>query len=165
LAGTGKLPSFPWTVSDLPGMGAPVVGAGAVVTGTAVLVLDAVAELDELADGVPAEHAATAKVAAPAARASVAGRYLFIAFLCSVQNSQLTTLFSRPTGRARFAAPPGPHLREKMSVVTCVVGSPGTFGPESGALDSALTPPLYPCPLNSMTATVPPSTSELLEIA
>ena len=92
------------------------------MTGAAVPVLDELAELD---DGVPDEHAAAATVAAAAASASVAERYLFMAFLRSVQNSQVTTLNARPTGRAGFAASPAvtsPHtarLRQAIRLLRC----------------------------------------------
>jgi hypothetical protein len=87
--GTGKLPIFPLIVSMLPAMGGPVVGTGDDMTG-GLLGLDvaepvaAGLEVDELADGVPAEHAATDRPAAQLARTSAIGRYVFIAFLYSV---------------------------------------------------------------------------------
>jgi hypothetical protein len=65
-----------------------------------------VAVADELADGVPAEHAATARVAAAAARASVAERYLVIAFLHSV-------------------ASPGAHLKRPPDQAGPVCRKPG----------------------------------------
>jgi hypothetical protein len=73
----------------LPAMGGPVVGAGDEITG-GLLGLDvaepvaAGLEVDELADGVPAEHAATDRPAAQLARTSAIERYVFIAFLYSV---------------------------------------------------------------------------------
>jgi len=89
-------------------MGAPVVGgAYEVMPGLAAAELGA-AELEavELAAGVPAEHAATVRLAAPTARASTAERYLFIAFLHSVQTSPVPTLNAPPARRARFTASP-----------------------------------------------------------
>jgi hypothetical protein len=73
----------------LPAMGGPVVGTGDDITG-GLLELDVAEpvapglEVDELADGVPAEHAATDRPAAQLARTSAIGRCLFIGFLHSV---------------------------------------------------------------------------------
>ena len=63
--------------------------------------------VDELADGVPAEHAATDRLAAQAVRARAAERYLFIGFLHSVHKSQVPTLNALPTSRTRFSRKPG----------------------------------------------------------
>ena len=115
-AGTGKLPSFPLTTSMRLAMGAPVDG-GAVETtpwlGVSVLVLA------ELAVGVPAEHAATARLAAQVASASAAERYLFIAVLHSVPKSQVLTLDARPAGQGRFGASPASlrHERDRGHVL------------------------------------------------
>src|SRR6516162_858432 len=108
LAGTGKAPSAPLIVSMRPGMGAPVVGGADENTGRAeALELEAGGlEAAELAVGVPAEHAATVRLAAVAARASAAERYLFIAFLHSVGTSPVPTLDAPPTKLARFTASP-----------------------------------------------------------
>src|SRR5215472_15891667 len=107
-AGTGKAPSVPWIVSVRPGMGAPVVGGADDVTGRAEALEPEAAGLEaaELAVGVPAEHAATVRLAAVAARASAAERNLFIAFLHSVGTSPVPTLDAPPTKLARFAASP-----------------------------------------------------------
>jgi hypothetical protein len=115
-AGTGKLPSAPLTVIVRPAIGGPEVGGaddtpadapwlGAPVLGAPELVAAEVAELvaDEPADGVPAEHAATVRLAAQAARASAAGRCLFIAFPSLGRKSQVPTLNASPARRARFA--------------------------------------------------------------
>jgi hypothetical protein len=64
--------------------------------------------VDELADGVPAEQAATDRPAAQVARTSAAERYLFIGFLYSIHKSQVPTLNALPTRRAAFAV--GPDL-------------------------------------------------------
>jgi hypothetical protein len=98
LAGTGKLPTFPAEIV-LPGIGAPVDGGAEVVTLCADepalgLVLGLVLVL---AVGAPAEHAATARLAAQVVRASAAERYLFIAFLHLGRKSQVPTLNARPT--------------------------------------------------------------------
>src|SRR5579863_217692 len=102
-AGTGKLPSFPAEIV-LDAMGAPVDGGADVDTFCAdevALALGLV--LAELPDGVPAEHAATDRLAAQAVRARAAERYLFIGFLHSVHKSQVPTLNARPTSRTRFS--------------------------------------------------------------
>jgi hypothetical protein len=98
-------------------MGAPVDGGAERTTfwlGVAVLVLDEPADgvPVELADGVPAEHAATDRLAAQAAKASAAERYLFIGFLQSVHTSQVPTLNARPASQGRFAASPASLRRE-----------------------------------------------------
>ena len=98
-AGTGKVPSDILVASERPGMGAPVDGGAerdTIWLGASVLALD------ELADGVPAEHAATDRLAAQAAKASAAERYLFIGFLHSVHKSQVPTLNALPARRAPF---------------------------------------------------------------
>jgi hypothetical protein len=77
----------------------------------------AVDELDELADGVPAEQAATDRPAAQVARTSAAERYLFIAFLYSVQKSQVPSLNALPTRRTRFG-------RERPRAIRCAAVSP-----------------------------------------
>jgi hypothetical protein len=89
-AGIGKVPSARLTVSMRPGMGGPVVGgadedrpwpaaAGLDAAGLDAAGLEAAGlEAAGLAAGVPAEHAATARLAAQAARASAAGRCMFI---------------------------------------------------------------------------------------
>jgi hypothetical protein len=103
-------------------MGGPVVGTADVITG-GLLGLDvaepvaAGLEVDELADGVPAEHAATDKPAAQLARTSAIERYVFIAFLHSVQQSQVSTLNAPTTGRARFD-------RERPRAIRCAAVSP-----------------------------------------
>src|SRR6516165_10434753 len=88
VAGTGKVPSVPLTVSMRPGIGAPVVGGADEDTPWSAPVELGAAELEaaELAVGVPAEHPVTARLAAAAARASAAERNLFIAFLHSVRH-------------------------------------------------------------------------------
>jgi hypothetical protein len=106
----------------LPAMGGPVVGAGDDITG-GLLGLDvaepvaAGLEVDELADGVPAEHAATDRPAAQLARTSAIGRYVFIAFLYSVQESQVHSLNAPTSGRARFD-------REPPRAIRCAAISP-----------------------------------------
>jgi hypothetical protein len=85
-------------------MGGPVVGGADEDTGRAEELEAAGLEAAELADGVPDEHAATVRLAAAAARASAAERYLFIAFLHSVGTSPVPTLDAPPTRRARFTA-------------------------------------------------------------
>src|SRR6516165_6971029 len=86
-AGIGKVPSARLTVSMRPGMGAPVVGgADEDRPWPAAAELEAPGpEAAGLAAGVPAEHAATARLAAQAARASAAERYLFIGSLIRSQ--------------------------------------------------------------------------------
>jgi hypothetical protein len=91
----------------MPAMGGPVVGTGDDITG-GLLELDvaepvaAGLEVDELADGVPAEHAATDRPAAQLARTRAIGRCLFIAFLHSVRKSQVPSLNAPTSKRARF---------------------------------------------------------------
>src|SRR5579871_2266734 len=89
LAGIGKLPSLVLSEIVRLAIGAPVDGGAEVVTlcaDEAELALGLVlAGLEVGVFGVPAEHAATARLAAQVARASAAGRYLFIAFLHSVR--------------------------------------------------------------------------------
>jgi hypothetical protein len=111
-AGTGKLPIFPLIWSVRPAIAGPVVGTADDTIGTGLLLDEAELaagelEVAELADGVPAEHAATDKLAAQAVRASAAERYFFIGFLHSVHKSQVPTLNALPTRRARFAVSPG----------------------------------------------------------
>jgi hypothetical protein len=111
-AGTGKLPIFPLIWSVRPAIAGPVVGTADDTIGTGLLLDEAelaAGELavDELADGVPAEHAATDKLAAQAVRASAAERYFFIGFLHSVHKSQVPTLNARPTRRAPFGRKAG----------------------------------------------------------
>jgi hypothetical protein len=85
-------------------MGGPVVGGADEDKGRALELEAAGLEAAELDVGVPAEHAATARLVATAARASAAERYLFIAFPHSVGTSPVTTLNAPPTRRARFTA-------------------------------------------------------------
>ena len=104
----------------MPAIGGPVVGTGDDITGGLLDVAEPVAAglaVDELADGVPAEHAATDRPAAQVARTSAAERYLFIAFLHSVQKSQVPSLNAPPTRRARFA-------RERPRAIRCAAVSP-----------------------------------------
>jgi hypothetical protein len=85
----------------VPAMGGPVVGTGDDITGGLLDEAEPLAAglvADELADGVPAEQAATDRPAAQAARTSAAERYLFIAFLHSVRESQVPSL-NAPTIR------------------------------------------------------------------
>jgi hypothetical protein len=106
----------------LPAIGGPDVGTADDTTGAA-LWLDGVelaaAELpvDELADGVPAEHAATDRPAAQLARTSAIERYVFIAFPHSVQKSQVPSLNAPMTKRARFD-------REPPRAIRCAAVSP-----------------------------------------
>jgi hypothetical protein len=97
-------------------MGGPVVGTADDITG-GLLGLD-VAEpvaaglvVDELADGVPVEHAATDRPAAQLARTSAIERYVFIAFLYSVHKSQVPSLNALPTRQARFHRKPARAIR------------------------------------------------------
>src|SRR5580704_19214107 len=120
--GTGKLPIFPLIVSMVPAMAGPVVGTADDITG-GLLGLD-VAEpvaaglvVDELADGVPAEQAATDRPAAQVARTSAAERLLFIAFLHSVRESQVPSLNAPTIRRARFD-------REPPRAIRCAAVSP-----------------------------------------
>src|SRR5580698_965060 len=181
-AGTGKLPSAPLTVIVRPAIGGPEVGgaddepADAPWLGAPELevpelevpelVAAEVAELvvDEPADGVPAEHAATVRLAAQAARASAAGRCLFIAFPSLGRKSQLPTLNARPAKRARFRQV-RPYFGIRVIVVTFLVPSPAKVTPAPEKWESEPMLPLYPCPLNWTNATVPPdwSTTELPE--
>jgi hypothetical protein len=100
----------------LPAIGGPDVGTADDTTGTA-LGLELAGELagelavDELADGVPAEHAATDRPAAQAARTSAVERYLFIAFLYSVQKSQVLSLNAPTIRRDRFDREPPRAIR------------------------------------------------------
>jgi hypothetical protein len=102
----------------LPAMGGPVVGTGDDITG-GLLELDVAAglEVDELADGVPAEHAATDRPAAQLARTSAIGRCLFIGFLHSVQKSQMPTLNALVSRRGGFD-------RERPRAIRCAAVSP-----------------------------------------
>jgi hypothetical protein len=103
-------------------MDGPDVGTADDTTGAA-LWLDAAelvaAELvaAELADGVPAEHAATDRPAAQVARTSAAERYLFIAFLHSVQKLQVLSLNALQTRRAAFD-------RKLRRAIRCAAVSP-----------------------------------------
>jgi hypothetical protein len=106
----------------LPAMGGPVVGTGDDITG-GLLALDvaepvaAGLEVDELADGVPAEHAAADRPAAQLARTSAIGRCLFIGFLHSVQKSQMPTLNALVSRRGGFD-------RERPRAIRCAAVSP-----------------------------------------
>ncbi|HEV2255680.1 MAG TPA: hypothetical protein VGS06_21090 [Streptosporangiaceae bacterium] len=73
------------TVIIRPAIGGPVVGTADDTTGVALWLDAGELAVDELADGVPAEHAATDRPAAQLAAISAIERYVFIAFLYSVQ--------------------------------------------------------------------------------
>jgi hypothetical protein len=131
-AGTGKLPVDILTVSERPGMDGPVDGATVVTDVPDALVLEADAPDEdvpdagvlvpaELAVGVPEEHAAKDRPAAQAARASTAERYVFIAFLQSVHNSQVPTLDARPVSQGRFAPS---AARRPWQAIRCAAVSP-----------------------------------------
>jgi hypothetical protein len=97
-------------------MGAPVVGTGAETIADALWLgeaelVPAGLVLAELAAGVPDEHAARDRLAAQAARASAAERYLFIRFLYWVHKSQVPTLNAPTIRRARFDREPWQALR------------------------------------------------------
>jgi hypothetical protein len=105
-----------------PAIGGPVVGTADDTTGAALRlgVAEPVAAglvEAELADGVPAEHAATDRLATQAVRASAAERYLFIGFLHSVQKSQVPTLNAPTIKRAHFD-------RERARAIRCAAVSP-----------------------------------------
>jgi hypothetical protein len=104
----------------MPAMGGPVVGTGDDITGGLLDVAEPVAaglEVDELADEVPAEHAATDRPAAQLARTSAIGRCLFIAFLHSVRKSQVPSLNAPTSKRARFD-------HERLRAIRCAAVSP-----------------------------------------
>jgi hypothetical protein len=90
-----------------PAIGGPVVGTADDTIGAALRLAAGELAVDELADGVLAEHAATDRPAAQLARTSAVERYLFIAFLYSVQQSQVPSLNASTGKRARFDREPG----------------------------------------------------------
>jgi hypothetical protein len=94
-----------------PAIGGPVVGTADDTTGAALRLDAGELAVDELADGVPAEHAATDRPAAQLASTSAIERYVFIAFLYSVQKSQVPSLNAHTSRRARFDREPPRAIR------------------------------------------------------